>query len=190
MIEETYPAVCRNDEVGHHMGQILKQLSPETTRYYWYPGDRKDYVRAAVAITVGALAYAAMHLVTHTTLMPAVVGTSLTTVLAGFNFGRRDSRAIAGFAELAGAGQDKYAARLRRRQAIAHSGRAAWRGFAEGTGGAAAAVLIANLSATGIVANWLLPLVPAVLGALAHQMGMLVERMTAQPSRPEAEPIS
>jgi hypothetical protein len=34
-----------------------------------------------------------------------------------------------------------------------------------------------NLKQQGIVVDWLLPLVPAVVGALAHQGGMMVERI-------------
>jgi hypothetical protein len=46
-----------------------------------------------------------------------------------------------------------------------------------GFGGAAAAVLILNLPHRGIVADWILPVVPAVVGALAHQAGMLFEQL-------------
>ena len=139
------------------MGQIVKQMGGDTTRYYWYPGDKKEYLRSAAAIVLGILAYLVLHAVTHASLMPAVAGTSIAAMLAGFNFGRRDSRAIAAFAEATSAGRDKNAARSRRRTAVVHSGRAVWRGFAEGAGGAAAAILIANLPADGVVANWLLP---------------------------------
>jgi hypothetical protein len=159
------------------MGQIVKQVGSDTTRYYWYPGDKREYLRSLAFVVLGAITYVVLHLITHTSLLPAVAGTSVTALLAGFNFGRRDSRAIAAFAEAAGPSRDRNAAKQLRRTAVAYSGRAAWRGFAEGTGGAAAAVLIVNLSATGFVANWLLPIIPAALGALAHQMGMVVERL-------------
>ena len=159
------------------MGQIVKQMGGDTTRYYWYPGDKKEYLRGAAAIVLGIVAYLVLHAITHASLMPAVAGTSITALLAGFNFGRRDSRALATFAEATGVGRDKNAARSRRRTTVVHSGHAVWRGFAEGAGGAAAAILIANLPADGIVANWLLPLVPAALGALAHQMGMVFESL-------------
>ncbi len=159
------------------MGQIVKQLAGGTTRYYWYPGDRKEYLRAVVALIAGGVTYAVLHFMTGSVVLPAVAGTSITSILAGFNFGRRDSRAIAAFSDAVGSGQEQVAAKPLRRKAVAHSGRAAWRGIVEGTGGAAAAVLIVNLPADGVVANWLLPLVPAVLGALAHQLGMVVERL-------------
>ncbi len=170
------------------MGQIVKRMGGDTTRYYWYPGDKKEYLRSAAAIVLGILAYLVLHAVTHASLMPAVAGTSIAAMLAGFNFGRRDSRAIAAFAEATSAGRDKNAARSRRRTAVVHSGHAVWRGFAEGAGGAAAAILIANLPADGVVANWLLPLVPAALGALAHQLGMVFESLGH--SRAAGEPAT
>jgi hypothetical protein len=152
------------------MGQVVKQVSNHSTRYYWYPGEKKEWLRGVIALATGVAAYVLLHVTTHSTVLAAVVGTSLATGAAGFNFGRRDSRELARFADLA---KSKYV----RRQAAVHTGRAVWRGIAEGTGGAAAAVLIANLAEGGILANWLLPLVPAVIGALAHQSGMMYERL-------------
>jgi hypothetical protein len=35
-----------------------------------------------------------------------------------------------------------------------------------------------------VVADWVLPIVPAVVGALAHQTGMLYERLGATASTP------
>ena len=49
-------------------------------------------------------------------------------------------------------------------------------------------MLIANLPDRGWAAHWLLPLVPAVVGALAHQGGMLWEkagRVSAPVTLPE-----
>jgi hypothetical protein len=41
------------------VGQIVKQVGEGTTRYYWYPGDRGDWLRAGLAVgsgfAVGAL---------------------------------------------------------------------------------------------------------------------------------------
>jgi len=114
-------------------------------------------------------------MVTHRTLLAAVVATSAAAGFAGFNFGRRDSRELSRFADLT-------KARYVRRQAAMHTGRAAWRGIVQGTGGAMAAVIIVNLRTSGVVADWLLPLVPAVVGALAHQGGMMFERMATSES--------
>ena len=152
------------------MGQIVKQVSNHSTRYYWYPGDKKEWLRGLIAIAAGVAAFVLLHLLTHGTLLPAVVGTSITAAMAGVNFGRRDSRELARFAELA---KTKPA----RRQTAVHTGRAMWRGVAEGTGGAAAAVLIVNLRQRGVGADWLLPLVPAIVGALAHQIGGMYEHL-------------
>jgi hypothetical protein len=151
------------------MGQIIKQVSPHSTRYYWYPGDKKEYLRGAAAVGAGAAAFGLLRWLTRDTLLAAVVGTSITAAMAGLNFGRRDSRELARFGDIA----QKSA----RRQAVAHTGRAAWRGLAEGTGGAAAAIIIVNLANHGVLADWLLPLVPAAVGALAHQIGMMYERL-------------
>jgi hypothetical protein len=170
------------------MGQIVKQMSNQSTRYYWYPGDKKEWLRGAGAIAAGAIVYAVLHLVTRGTLMPAVLGTSVTAAMAGLNFGRRDSRELARFAELA---KTKPA----RRQTAVHTGHALWRGLAEGTGGAAAAVLIVNLSQRGVMADWLLPLVPAAVGALAHQIGGMYEHLgtsqaTDGPAKRRAEALA
>jgi hypothetical protein len=151
------------------MGQIIKKVSENRTRYVWYPGEKKEWIRAAWALVVGAAAYGALALATHRTLLAVTVGTSLTAAMAGFNLGRRDFLATRDFPELDGKGS--------RRVAAAHAGRAVWRGLVSGVGGATAAVLIANLAARGFVANWVLPAVPAVAGALAHQAGALYERL-------------
>jgi hypothetical protein len=166
------------------MGRIVKQVSEGTTRYYWYPGDKKEWIRAGVALAVGAGAFVVIGVSTGNTLVAAVTGTSATAAVAGVNFGRRDARALAGFPDLS----EKAA----RRAAVAHTGRAVWRAFAEGVGGAAAAVLIVNLPARGFLANWALPLVPPVVGALAHQAGMLYERLSrtsAPASAAKASPV-
>jgi hypothetical protein len=151
------------------MGRIVKQVSDNTSRYYWYPGEKAEWLRAVVAVGAGALALAAVAVITGNTLGAVVTGSSITAAIAGCNFGRRDARALAALPEAS----DKAA----RRAAIAHTGPAAWRGVVEGVGAAGAAVLIVNLPASGIAANWLLPGVPAAVGALSHQAGMLYERL-------------
>ena len=47
--------------------------------------------------------------------------------------------------------------------------------------------LFTNLPPTGFVANWVLPMVPATVGALAHQAGMVYERL-ARAGMPEHLP--
>jgi hypothetical protein len=148
------------------MGRIVKQVSEHTTRYYWYPGERAEWIRAVVAVGLGLLAFAAVGFAFRQLLAAVVAGTSVTAAVAGVNLGRRDARALAVFAPSG----DRLAA-------VAATGRAAWRGAVEGIGGAGIAILVVNLPATGIAANWLLPLVPPTIGALAHQGGMLYERL-------------
>jgi hypothetical protein len=158
------------------MGRIVKQVSEGTTKYYWYPGDKKEWIRAGVAIAAGAAVFGLLRVLTRDSLLATVAGTSVTAAVCGVNFGRRDARALAGFPNIG----DKKA----RREAVGHTGRAAWRALAHGFGGAAAAVIILNLPHRGMVADWVLPIVPAVVGALAHQAGMLYERLGASTSTP------
>ncbi|GAA4702091.1 hypothetical protein GCM10023263_44930 [Phytohabitans rumicis] len=162
--------------VSTAMGRIVKQVSEGTTKYYWYPGDKKEWIRAGVALGIGLAVFGLLMLFTRNVLVATVVGASATAVAAGLNFGRRDARALAGFPDLG----DKAA----RRAAVGHTGKAVWRALAHGFGGAAAAVLILNLPHRGVVADWILPVVPAVVGALAHQAGMLYERLSASTSTP------
>jgi hypothetical protein len=163
------------------MGRVVKQVSDNSTKYYWYPGDKKEWIRAAVAAGIGAVLFGILLWVTGSLLISVTVGTSLTVGLAGLNFGRRDFRATHGFPELSG--------KAARRAAMVHGGRAAWRGMVQGFGGAMAAVLIANLPARGFVANWLLPIVPVMAGALAHQAGMLYERLALAATPKDLPPI-
>ena len=151
------------------MGRIEKQLSDSTTRYYWYPGEKQEWIRALVALGVGAAAAALLMMVTRNSLTAVVIGCAGTLAVAGFNFGRRDARALSGFPDL----NDKAA----RRAAVAHTGRAAWRGVVNGLGAAVAAMLVLNLPHAGWLADWVLPVVPAMVGALAHQGGMIWEQL-------------
>lgn len=162
------------------MGQIVKQVSEHTTVYYWYPGDKREWARAGLAVGVGAAGFAVVTLLGAAVLTAVVFGTSVTAALTGLNFGRRDARALAGFPDLGHRGARRGA----RRAAVEHTGRAAWRAMAQGFGGAAAAVLIINLPAGGFAADWFFPVVPAVVGELAHQEGMLYERLRVSASAP------
>lgn len=161
------------------MGRIVRQLSEGTTRHYWYPGEKREWIRAAVAVGLGLAAFGLIMAVTRDLLPATVVGTSITGLVSGLNFGRRDARALAGFPDLG--------AKAARRAAVGHTGRAVWRALAHGFGGAAAAVLIVNLPDRGVLADWILPVVPTVVGALAHQGGMLYERLGTKPA--PAEPV-
>ncbi len=149
------------------MGRIVKTRGEGVTKYYWYPGEKTDWIKAAISLGSGLVVLALVALLTHSGLWASVLGTSVTAGVAGLNFGRRDARALHKFPEVAAA----------RKAAIVDTGRALWRAMVMGCGAAGAAVLVVNMSAHGFVADWLLPVVPAVVGALAHQVGMLYERM-------------
>jgi len=116
------------------VGRIEKQVAEGMIKYYWYPGDKREWKRAAIALGIGLAAFLMLFMLTRD-LLPAVVGaTSVTAAVSGLNFGRRDARAITSFPNPTG--------RATRIAAIGHTGRAAWRGLVHGLGGAAAAVLI------------------------------------------------
>jgi hypothetical protein len=165
------------------MGQMARQLSEHTTQYIWYPGEKAEWRRAAIALGSGVLVFGLALLLTRDVLFAVVAATSLTAGVAGANYGRRDARALSGFTNL-----DERAAR---RAAVGHTGRAAWRAVAQGGFGAGAAVLIINLPPSGVLADWFLPIVPAVVGALARQGGMLWDRLgaSASTSGPAKTPI-
>src|SRR5215475_10800874 len=108
------------------MGQVVKQVGSDTTRYYWYPGDKKDWLRAAVSLVLGGATYLTLNLLSGSVLMPAVAGFAVTTALTGLNFGRRESRETRELYE-AVAAADGYSTRALRRKAAIHSGHALWR---------------------------------------------------------------
>jgi hypothetical protein len=151
------------------MGRIERKLSDSTTRYYWYPGEKQEWIRAAIALGVGGAVAALLMMTTGSSVAAAVVGTSVALAKAGFNIGRRDSRALVGFPGFT----DKAA----RRASIGHTGKAAWRGFVMGAGSAVAAVLIINLSPRGWFYDWILPVVPAVVFAIARQIGLVWDKL-------------
>src|SRR4051812_4459497 len=108
------------------MGQIVKQVSETTTKYSWYPGEKREWLRAGLALGAGAAAFSVVVLLARDVLTAAVVGASVTAAMTGSNFGRRDARALAGFPDLGD--------RAARRAAVAHTGRAAWRATVQGSG--------------------------------------------------------
>jgi hypothetical protein len=160
------------------MGRIVKKLSDDTSKYYWYPGEKAEWIRAVVAVAVGGGVALLLMFLTRNSLAAVVAGCSATLAVAGFNFGRRDAKALAGFPDM----NDKAA----RRAAIAYSGRAAWRGMVQGLGAALAAVLVLNMAHTGWLADWVMPLVPGAVGALGHQAGMVWDRLGTTVKAPKA----
>jgi hypothetical protein len=161
------------------MGQIVKKLSENHTRYIWYPGEKREWVRAGVALGVGALVFGAVLVVTRELVVATSLGAAVTAALAGVNLGRRDFLALHRPADSPGSGSRRSAAR--------QAGRAAVRGLVRGGGAALSAVLVAALPAHGFVADWLLPSVPVLTGAVAHQAGMLYQRSAG--SAPALPPV-
>lgn len=166
------------------MGRIVRDRGAGVTKYYWYPGQKSDWVKTAIAIGGGVLAFGAALLVTDNSLVAATMGSSLTTGIGGAFLGRRDVTALQEFPDMAG----------QRRAAVVDSGRAAWRGTVQGFVCAAAAVFVFNMPHTGFIADWVLPIVPAVVGALAHTGGMIYERVAqmgkaAGEQKQELEPM-
>lgn len=149
------------------MGKIVKELGEGVTKYYWYPGAKSDWIKTVIALAAGGLTFLLTYVVTKNGMLATVLGTSVTTGVVGAHIGRRDVVALKEFHDMSG----------ERRAAIADSGRAVWRGMILGFTYAGAVVLVANLPASGFAANWLLPIVPAAVGTLAHAAGMITERM-------------
>src|SRR5690242_20264297 len=116
------------------MGRIAKQVGEGTTRYYWYPGDKRDWIRAGIAAGAGLAGFVLLQWLSRSAVLSVTVGASITAMIAGVNYGKRDYRAAHGFPELSG--------KALRRAAVVHGRRAAWRGLVQGCAGAAAAVLI------------------------------------------------
>jgi hypothetical protein len=122
-----------------------------------------------VALGVGGVVATLLMLITRNSVTAVVLGTSVTLAMAGFNIGRRDSQALADFPGPAG--------KAARRASIGHTGKAAWRGLVMGLGSAAAAALIINLGPRGWLFDWVLPVVPAVICAIARQIGLVWEKL-------------
>ncbi|GAA1544978.1 hypothetical protein GCM10009827_076170 [Dactylosporangium maewongense] len=155
------------------MGHIIRQLTPNTTRYYWYPGDKKEWLRALVACGAGGAVFGLTVLLTRSVVAATVLGVSTSVGCACFNLGRRDTRALDGL----------DTATITRREAVAASGRGAWRGMVEGVAVALAVLLVAYLPARGLLADWLLPLVPALAAGIARQGGLLSARLTHESAK-------
>src|SRR4051812_5314308 len=133
------------------MGQMIRQIGPNTTRYYWYPGDKKEWLRALIAVGAGGAVLGLTYFFSRSWLASTTLGLAVAAGVAGFNFGRRDLTAF-----------DALNARTPRREVAGAAGRAAWRGLVQGVVVAFSALVIVHLPATGFVADWLLPLGPGV----------------------------
>ncbi|CAM3474411.1 hypothetical protein [Stackebrandtia soli] len=163
------------------MGRIVRDLGDGVTKHYWYPGQKGDWIKSLIAITAGVAIFVLCYVLFKDGLSATTVGACVTTAISGVNLGRRDVGGLREFHDLS----------AERRAAVADSGRAAWRGAVQGFTCATAAVVVLNMPATGFVADWLLPVIPALVGALAHSAGMVYERMAdfaADVESPETVP--
>ncbi|MGI5244684.1 hypothetical protein [Dactylosporangium sp. CA-139066] len=151
------------------MGQMIRQIGPNTTRYYWYPGDKKEWLRALLALASGGAVLGLAYFFTRSWLAATVLGLSTAAGVFGYNLGRRDLEAT-----------DALNDRTPRREAASAASRAAWRGIAEGAAAAFAALIIVQLPATGFFADWVLPLVPPIVGGLSRQAALLTTRLSKQ----------
>ncbi len=150
------------------MGRIVREGGGGITKYYWYPGNKSDWVKTAIAVGTGIAVFVLTYLLVGDSLLAAVLGSSVTTGVCGAYLGRRIVSTL----------QEVQDMSAQRRVMVRDSTRAAWRGTVQGFTCAGAAVFVLNMPATGFVADWLLPVVPAIVGAIAHTVGMVFERMS------------
>jgi hypothetical protein len=152
------------------MGKIVREVSEGVTKYYWYPGEKADWIRAAITIAGGGLLYALIYVVSKNSLLAAVITACAVQAVVGAYLGRRDAAGLSQF-------HDPTA---ERRAAVADGTRAAWRGTLQGLLCAGSAIFVLNMPHSGFLADWILPVVPSVVGALAHSGGMLWERLSQE----------
>ncbi|MCW2504441.1 MAG: hypothetical protein JWO79_2725 [Actinomycetia bacterium] len=145
---------------GGLMGRMARPASGGLTKYYWYPGERGDWVQAIAAVGSGLVTGVLVRAVSGSGLWGAVLGATVTAVLAGHTLGKRDAKALRGLTRIG----------------AAEGGRAAWRGFVKGAGPVLAALLVYRSGGHGFVDGWVLPLVPGAAGALTHQAAMFLEQ--------------
>ncbi|GAB3222819.1 hypothetical protein GCM10027447_09950 [Glycomyces halotolerans] len=158
------------------MGKIVRQVSEGVTKYYWYPGEKTDWIRAALTVLGGALLFVLLYVVTKNLLLAAVISGTAVQAVVGAYLGRRDAAGLSGFHDPA----------AERRAAVADGTRAAWRGTLQGLLCAGSAIFVLNMPHAGFLADWILPFVPSIVGALAHSGGMLWERMSQEVGTAEA----
>jgi hypothetical protein len=149
------------------MGKIVRQISEGVTKHYWYPGEKTDWIRAGLTVAGGGLLFALVYVVFKNSLIAAVVAGTAVQIVVGVYLGRRDTVGISEFHDPSS----------ERRAAVADGTRAAWRGTLQGLLCAGSAMLVLNMPHDGFLADWILPFVPSIAGALAHSGGMLWERV-------------
>lgn len=157
------------------MGKFERQISEGVTKYYWYPGEKVDWIRGVLTVLGGGLLFALIYVVTKNSLLAAVIAGTAVLAVVGAYLGRRDAAGLSEFHDPA----------TERREAVVDGTRAAWRGTLQGLLCAGSAMLVLNMPHEGFLADWVLPFVPSIIGALAHSGGMLWERLAQEVSAPE-----
>ncbi len=144
------------------VGRIERE-NAGVVKYIWYPGELKDWKKAGVSVGAGLGAGLLAGILTQSVLIGVIVGASLTAGMSGYSFGQKDAKALVHFGSLK----------------TAETPRALWRALVKGFGTTLAAVLVVHAAESGI-ASWLLPMVPAIVAALAHQFGMAHVRLAEE----------
>ena len=78
------------------MGKIERQISEGVTKYYWYPGEKIDWIRGALTLLGGGLLFALIFVVTKNSLIAAVVAGTAVQAVVGAYLGRRDAAGLEG----------------------------------------------------------------------------------------------
>src|SRR5690606_32687896 len=126
------------------MGKIVRQISEGVTKYYWYPGEKTDWIRAALTIAGGGLLFALVYVVSKNSLAAAVTTGPVAQTVVAVYLGRGDKVAIGEFHEPSS----------ERRAAVADGARAAWRGAPQGLLCAGSGMLVLNMPHDGFLADW------------------------------------
>lgn len=137
------------------MGRIEREGASGLMKYIWYPGELKDWKRAAVSVGSGVGGGLLIGLMSQSAVWGVVVGACITAGISGFAFGQRDVKALAKFGTFR----------------TIETPRALWRALVKGFGTTLAATLVVHVAESGL-SSWLLPMVPALVAAIAHQCGM------------------
>ncbi|MGI8647765.1 MAG: hypothetical protein DLM55_12120 [Acidimicrobiales bacterium] len=145
------------------MGRIERAGSNGFTRYIWYPGNLEDWKRVGIALGTGVAAFVGLLILAHSMLWATLVSTTVTACMTGYALGNKDANSFDSISELRSF----------------ETGRALWRALAKGFGAAAAAVLVAHAAPPTSWSGWLLPILPAISGAVAHQCGIMQVRLSA-----------
>ncbi len=144
------------------MGHIERAGSNGFTRYIWYPGNIADWKRVGIALGAGVVVFIGLYVLIDSTLWATVAGTTVTACMTGYALGNKDASGFDSIADLKSS----------------ETARGLWRAVAKGFGAAAGAVLVVHAAPVSGWTGWLLPILPAISGAIAHQCGIMQVRFS------------